>query len=146
MDASQVQELFRRAVASDDAAAMRQGLEWMLGTAGHGGLSPEREYALRRPDFVMEMPQSRERIRGRDALRTMQEAFPVPAPTVTLRKVTGGRQVWVAEADIDYGGDRSQAVIILELDGQGLIARETRYYPQPFEAPAWRAELAEPMD
>jgi hypothetical protein len=145
MNASKAQELFRRAAAADDAAAMREGLERMLGADGHGGLSPEREYELRRPDFVMEMPQSRERIRGRDALRAMQESFPAPAPAITLRKVTGARHVWVAEADIDYGGDRSQAVIIFELDGQGLIARETRYYPQQFEAPAWRAALVEAM-
>jgi hypothetical protein len=145
MDASQVQGLFRRAAASDDAAVMRQGLEGMLGAAGHGGLSPERECAVRRPDVVIEMPQSRERIRGRDALRKLQERFPSPAPAITLRNVTGSRHVWVAEADIDYGGDRCQAVIILELDSDGLIARETRYYPQPFEAPAWRAELVEAM-
>jgi hypothetical protein len=93
----------------------------------------------------MEMPQSRERIRGCDALRRMQEAFPTPAPTVTLRRVTGGHTVWVAEADMDYGGDRWLTVVIFELDGQGLIARETRYYPKQFEAPAWRAELAETM-
>ena len=146
MDASQVQELFRRAVTNDDAAAMREGLERMLGAGECGGLSPEREYGLRRPDFTMEMPQSRERIRGRDALRTMQETFPAPAPAITLRKVIGARRVWVAEADIDYGGDQSQTVVIFELDDQGLIARETRYYPQQFEVPAWRAELAELMD
>ena len=146
MDASQVQELFRRAVTSDDAAAMREGLERMLGVGECGGLSPEREYELRRPDVVMDMPQSRERIRGRDPLRTMQEAFPAPAPAITLRKVTGARHVWVAEADVDYGGDQTKAVVIFELDDQGLIAKETRYYPQRFEAPAWRAELAEAMD
>jgi len=58
----------------------------------------------------------------------------------------GARHVWVAEADIDYGGDQAQAVIIIELDDQGLIARGTRYYAQQFEAPAWRAALAEAMD
>jgi hypothetical protein len=83
---------------------------------------------------------------GRDALRKMQEAFPSPAPAVTLRKVTGGRHVWVAEAEMDYGGDRWQTVVIFELDGQGLIARETRYYSRELEAPAWRAELAETTD
>ena len=87
MDDSKVQELFRRAVASDDATSMREGLERMLGLGQYGGLSPEREYMLRRPDFVMEMPQSHERVRGRDALRKMQEAFPTPAPSVTLRRV-----------------------------------------------------------
>jgi len=146
MDTSKVQELFRRAVANDDAAAMREGLERMLGVSDYGGLSPEREYELRRADFVMEMPQSRERIRGRDRLRKMQEAFPAPAPAITVRRVTGARHVWIAEGDIDYGGDRTQVVVIFELDDQCLIARETRYYLQPFEAPAWRAELAEAMD
>jgi hypothetical protein len=76
----------------------------------------------------------------------MQEAFPAPAPAITLRKVTGARHIWIAEADIDYGGDRCPTVVIFELDDQGLIARETRYYPQQLEAPAWRAELAEAMD
>lgn len=146
MDDSKVQELFRRAVASDDATSMREGLERMLGLGQYGGLSPEREYMLRRPDFVMEMPQSHERVRGRDALRKMQEAFPTPAPSVTLRRVVGARHVWVAEADLRYGSDQWQTVIIFELDDQGLIAKETRYYPQKFEAPAWRAELVEVLD
>jgi len=75
-----VADLFRRAVAEDDAAAMREGLERMLGLADGGGLSPELEYELRRPDFVMEMPQSGERIRGRDDMRRMQESFPGGGP------------------------------------------------------------------
>src|SRR5215472_1277769 len=146
MDVSKAQDLFRRAVAGDDAAAMREGLERMLGAGEYGGLSPEREYGLRRPDFVLEMLQSGERIRGRDRLRKMQEAFPAPAPAINVRRVTGAYRAWIAEGDIDYGSDRSQVVVILELDDQGLIARETRYYPQPFEAPVWRAGLAEAMD
>ena len=145
MDTSQLRELFRRAASTDDVAVMREALERMLGVGNYGGLSPEREYELRRPDFVMEMPQSGERIRGRDRLRKMQEAFPVPAPAINVRRVTGAYRAWIAEGDIDYGSDRSQVVVILELDDQGLIARETRYYPQPFEAPAWRTGLAEAM-
>lgn len=31
---------------------------------------------LRHPDYVLEMPQSGERIRGREHVRAMQEAFP----------------------------------------------------------------------
>jgi hypothetical protein len=53
---------------------------------------------------------------------------------VIVRRVTGARRVWIAEADINYGDDdRWQAVIIFELDVHGLIARETRYYPRAFE-------------
>jgi hypothetical protein len=36
-------------------------------------LSPENEYDLRHEDHVMEMPQSGERIRGRDKMRELQE-------------------------------------------------------------------------
>lgn len=64
-----------------------------------------------------------------------------------MRRVTGAGRVWIAEADINYGDDdRWQAVIIFELDGHGLIARETRYYPRAFEAPAWRSQLVEAMN
>jgi len=142
MDASQVQTLFRQAVASNDAAAFRQGLEGLLGTDGHG-LSPEREYAVRRPDVVIDMPQSGERFRGRDSIRTMQEMWPGPGPDITVRKVTGGGRVWVVEADTSYAGDPGQSVVMFELDGDGLITGETRYYTKPFEAPAWRAGLVE---
>ena len=144
MDASQVQTLFRQAVANDDAAAFRQGLEGLLGTDGPG-LSPAREYEVRRPDVVIDMPQSGERFRGRDSIRAMQEMWPGPAPVITVRKVTGGRHVWVAETDTSYGGSRGQAVVMFELDNDGMIAREPRYYTQPFEAPAWRAGLVEAM-
>lgn len=145
MEASDVQDLFRQAVAEDDADAMRAGLERLLGIGGNGGLSPEREYALRHPGFVLDMPQSGERLRGRDTLRTMQQRFPGPVPKAELRRVTGARSVWIAEGDIDYGDARSQVVVIFELDEDGLIVRETRYYPAAFTPPAWRSDLAEAM-
>src|SRR6476469_8781376 len=130
MGETDVRDLFRRAMAEDDASAMREGVERMLGLAGGGGLSPEREYELRCPDFVMEMPQSGERIRGRDDMRRMQESFPGGGPAFTLRRVVGCGRVWVAEADGRYGEDHWQVVTSLELAADGRIAPETRYYPQ----------------
>jgi hypothetical protein len=60
-------------------------------------LSAEAEYELRHPDYVMEMPQSDERIRGRENMRAFQEAYPNP-PTIQLRRVVGSGDVWVVEA------------------------------------------------
>lgn len=96
------------------------------------------EYAMRHPDFVADMPQSGERFSSREAMRAMQRAFPDP-PTITLRQVTGEGDVWVAEATSDYSGQRFHTVVIFEMR-DGLILRETRYYAEPFEAPAWRAD------
>src|SRR5215218_2295310 len=41
-------------------------------------LSPEEEYNVRHQDYVMEMPQSGERFRGRENMRAFQEAYHPP--------------------------------------------------------------------
>jgi hypothetical protein len=142
----EVQGLFREAITTNDATVMQQGLELLLGLDEAHGLSPEREYLLRRPDFVMEMPQSGERVRGRDAMRELQRNYPGGGPSVVLRRVVGAERVWVVEANSHYGDDPWQIVVIFEFDEDGLIAKETRYYTRDFEAPGWRAHLVESMD
>ncbi len=144
MGDSAVLELFRRAVAGDDAQAMRAGLERLLGLTSGEGLSAEDEYRVRHPDYVMEMPQSGERIRGRDDMRSMQEAFPRP-PSIRLRRVVGAGRVWVVEGVNDYAGDVWHVVLTLELDDDGRILRDTRYYAQPLPSPSWRAAWVEPI-
>jgi ketosteroid isomerase-like protein len=107
-------------------------------------LSPEAEYELRHPDYVMEMPQSGERIRGRENMRAFQEAYPNP-PTIEPRRVVGSGDVWVIEARSDYGeGQRFNLAMIVEFR-DGKIWKDTRYYAEPFEPPAWRAPWVEPM-
>lgn len=144
MGGQEVLELFRAAVSHSDAAAMRQGLERLFGVTDRTGLSAADEYWVRHPGYVMEMPQSGERIRGRDAMRAMQEVFPAP-PTMTLRRVVGSGRVWVVEAVNDYDGDVWHVVVILEFDDAGRIVLDTRYYARTLEAPAWRAHWVEPI-
>jgi hypothetical protein len=144
MSDPEVRELFLRAVNDNDAVAMREGIERLFGLTG-GGLSPEAEFQLRDEDYVMEMPQSGERIRGRDAMRAMQQAFPVP-PSITLRRVVGSGHVWVVEGMNDYAGSVWHVVVVLELDAEGSIVRDTRYYTQQSQAPSWRAEWVEAID
>jgi hypothetical protein len=107
-------------------------------------MSPEEEYQLRDAEYVMEMPQSGERIRGRENMRSMQEGYPGP-PSIELRRLVGSGDVWVVEMRSDYGGRIYHVVMIVEFRN-GKIARETRYYADPFEAPQWRAEWVESME
>ena len=109
-------------------------------------LDLEAEYSLRDPeDFVADMPQSNERIRGRENMRELQRAFPPETtPRFTVRRISGGGDVWTVEAVGDYGGEIFHVVVIFEFR-DGKIVRETRYYPQPFEAPPWRAQWVEPL-
>jgi hypothetical protein len=108
-------------------------------------LSPEEEYEIRHEDYTMEMPQSGERIRGRDNMRAFQEAFPNP-PSIQLRRVLVRDGLWVVEGVNDYGGGQVfDVVLIVELK-DGKWWRDTRYYAEPFEAPEWRAAWVERMD
>jgi len=108
-------------------------------------LSPEAEYELRHEDYVMEMPQSGERIRGRKRMREFQEAYPAP-PNIRLRRVIVRKGLWIVEGVNDYGEGRVfTALVIFELR-DGRIWRDTRYYAEPFDAPQWRAHLVEKME
>ncbi len=145
MTATGVLDLFRQAMTTNDAAVMRQGVEQLFGLTEGAGLSAGEEYLVRHPDYVMEMPQTQERVRGRDAMRSMQETFPVP-PQLTLRRVFGSGHLWVIEGVNDYEGDIWNVVVIWELDDEGLIRRDTRYYAQRSEPPEWRSQWVEPLD
>ena len=93
-------------------------------------------------DAVMEWPQSGERIVGGDNRRAVYTRFP-QLPAISLRRLIGDGDLWVAQADLDYGdGDPYQSIFIFELR-DGRIAQETAYWTKPFPAPDWRAEWVE---
>jgi len=110
-----------------------------------GPLDAMLEYEMRHEDVVIDMPQSGERIRGRDKMKAMQDAYPGPPPTITVRRIVGSGDVWVVEARPDHGGRIYDVAVIIEFR-EGTILRETRYYADPFEAPAWRAPWVEPIE
>jgi ketosteroid isomerase-like protein len=92
-------------------------------------------------DVVMEWPQSAERIRGGANRREIYQRFP-SLPKVTPRSLRGSGDLWVLEANLDYGGDEYQCVFVFEMRN-GRIAKETAYWSKPFPAPDWRAPWVE---
>ena len=111
-------------------------------------LSAEKEYALRHEDYVMEMPQSGERIRGRENMLGFQKALarnlPNP-PRIRIDRVRVRDRIWVKEGVNDYGdGIVLNSLVIYELK-DGKIWRDTRYYSEPFDAPEWRTQWVERM-
>jgi hypothetical protein len=121
---------------------------WLL-TELASDLSPGGEYAIRHPeDYAMEMPQSGERIRGRESMRAFQEAFPsnTAPPKIRIRRVMVREWLWVVESVVDYGGGQvMHGVAILELK-DGKVWRDTRYFAEPFEAPEWRSQWVERIE
>jgi ketosteroid isomerase-like protein len=100
-------------------------------------------------DLVEEWPQSGERIRGRANVKKLTEGYSAATgktPTFKFKRLTGGGDIYVVEATIDYGdGIPVSYVGIAELR-DGKIGKITEYFANPFEAPAWRADVVERMD
>ncbi len=92
-------------------------------------------------DATMDWPQSRERVRGAENRRAIYGSFP-QLPTITPRRMISSGDLVVAEATLDYGGPRYETVFIFEFR-DGRIAKETAYWSEAFEPPAWRAEWVE---
>jgi hypothetical protein len=110
----------------------------------------EEDYMMRHQRYTLEIPQSGERIRGRDEMREFQAAgfqaaYPNP-PTMQLRRVLVRDWLWVIEWVNDYGGGRVFDVVAIVELRDGKMFRETRYYAEPFQAPEWRAKWVERMD
>lgn len=92
-------------------------------------------------DAIMDWPQSGEKVVGAENRRGIYQSFP-QLPTITPRRMVSDGDLVVAEASMDYSGSKSQAVFIFEFK-DGKIAKETAYWSDPFEAPAWRAKWVE---
>jgi hypothetical protein len=108
-------------------------------------MDPALEYEARHEDYLVEFPQSGERL-DRDGLRRLQETFPggMP-PQIKLLRLTGSGDVWVGETLIHYpDGKAFYGVGRIEFR-DGKMWRETRYYAEPFEVPEWRAGWSKPV-
>ena len=101
----------------------------------------EAEHEIYREDAVLEYPQSGERIRGR---RNIQESRRVQPnrKRFTVRRIVGSGDLWVTEFILTYDGAPSYTVSVMEFS-DGLVARETQYFADPFEPAPSRAHLVE---
>lgn len=115
-------------------------LHWAASKAG----DVEVEHRLYAEDAVLHYPQSSERFVGRSVIAEQRSGNP-DGRHLPLRKVLGTGSVWVSERVIIYDGVPAVSVSIMEFDG-GLVAHETQYFADPFEASAARARLAHRFD
>jgi ketosteroid isomerase-like protein len=104
----------------------------------------ETEHRIYREDAVLEYPQSGERTRGRANIQGQRASQP-SNKHFTVRRIIGSGDLWVTEFILTYDGKPSYTVSIMEFSGD-KVARETQYFADPFQAPAWRAQWVERMD
>ena len=119
--------------------------------------------ALLTDDFIDEMPQSGERVRGKANQLAIARNYPggvgtidpssarlvgsedrwVMTPTFAALRIEGSGDVYTYVGSVrDPNGETWQMIAIIELR-QGKVAKSTSWYAAPFEAPEWRAPYVE---
>jgi len=96
-------------------------------------------------DAVVEYPQSGEMFVGRQACLNVFRNYPGGSPQYELKRISGGPDVYVIEATGDYSGEIVHLASIVEFR-DGKIAKQTDYWANAFEAPAWRSEWVQHVD
>jgi len=121
---------------------IRAALErhWTASAAG----DQEGEHEIYREDAVVEYPQSGERIVGRDKVQAIRSHHPDRPSGFAVRRMLGEGDRWVTEYVINYDGRPVRTVSIMEFRDR-KVARETQYFADPFEPPAWRSRWVEVM-
>ena len=108
------------------------------------------QYEMSAENIVQEWPQSGERIKGREniaAVNRNYQASTGTTPKMKLRRILKPGEAWVIEGTIDYGdGTPVSSVSIIETGADGKVVRQTGYFANPFEAPAWRKKWVERME
>ncbi|MGV9536214.1 nuclear transport factor 2 family protein [Streptosporangium sandarakinum] len=98
--------------------------------------------ALLAEDVVYEMPQTRERIRGKAAFLRFNMEYPGDWHLELRRVVADGRHA-AAWIDARVGAGHQDACVWFETSEQGLISRIVDYWPEPYEPPSGREHLVE---
>src|SRR5580693_5838586 len=112
----------------------RAALERHWADAAAGDQDGEHEFY--HDDVIVEYPQSGERIRGRHNVQALRSHHPARPSGFVVRRIVGEGDLWVTEYVITYDGRPVHTVSIMELQA-GKVVRETQYFAEPFEPPAW---------
>src|SRR5690242_10554088 len=98
------------------------------------------------PEFVLEWPQSKERIRGAENFARTNHECPAHGPWhFTINRVVGTELVAVSDVTVTDGVQTGRAISFFEV-AEGKVVRIVEFWPEPYLAPANRAHLVEAME
>lgn len=95
------------------------------------------------PEFVLEWPQSGERIRGTANFARMNAEYPAHGPwRFAVHRLVGNDDEAVSDVGITDGVQIARAISFFTVTA-GRIVRLVEFWPEPMVAPAHRAHLVE---
>jgi ketosteroid isomerase-like protein len=94
-------------------------------------------------DYILEWPQSGERIRGRANFVAINENYPAHGRwEFTIHQVIAEDDKVVSDVEVTDGIIVGRAITFSTIR-DGKILHQTEFWPDPFESAAWRAQWIE---
>lgn len=90
------------------------------------------EHDIYHEDAVLDYPQSRERIVGRNNIQITRTIQP-NKKCFGVNRIVGTGELWISELVLTYDAQPFYTVSIMEFRG-ARVAHETQYFAEPFEA------------
>lgn len=94
-------------------------------------------------DVVYEVPQTRERVRGRDAVVRFNAEYPGDWHLSVTTLVADEHSAATAILFVSPGIPDATGLAFFTLDGDGRIATMSDWWPEPYDPPVDRAHLVE---
>ena len=94
-------------------------------------------------EYVLDWPQSGERIRGRENFAEIDTYYPAEGKwQFTVNQIVAEGDLVVTDVTVT-DGSRTDRAITFSTIRDGKIWRQAEFWPEPFEASAWRAQWVE---
>jgi len=94
-------------------------------------------------DFVLDWPQSGERIRGRDNFAAMNEEYPANGPWIfTINRLVGNETDAASDVSVTDGVQIARAISFFEIRDSRIV-KMVEFWPDPFPPREDRKHLVE---
>ena len=97
-------------------------------------------------EYVLEWPQSKERLHGRDNFVAMNEEYPAHGRwRFTVNRIVGNETEAVSDVSVTDGTQMARAITFTTVR-EGQIIKQVEYWPENYQAPENRRHLVELME
>jgi limonene-1,2-epoxide hydrolase len=97
-------------------------------------------------EFVLDWPQSNERIRGRDNFAAMNEEYPAHGRwEFTIHRIVGNDLEAVSDVSVTDGVQKGRAISFFTIRDAKIVSI-VEFWPEPFEPAENRKHLVETID
>jgi limonene-1,2-epoxide hydrolase len=94
-------------------------------------------------EYLLEWPQSGERVRGRENFVAINENYPAHGRwEFTVHRILAEGDEVVSDVDVTDGVIRGRVITFSRIQ-DGKILHQTEFWPDPFEAADWRSQWVE---